>query len=159
MIAWASASEYRTRPCYAGIAEFYVVFARLGHHVKTVGAKRVVLDTLEVLFSGLQNQGIIRSELRRLFRCLEERHMSAVITAEQTYFQANNAYTSTLTDLNVDLTDVRHNWDDPTITITGSSPETAGFTVRLQGKTDGATKDLWVQCVYSRVAPPQWTEG
>src|SRR4029077_2527091 len=48
-----------------------------------VGAKRVVLDTLEVLFAGLQNQGIIRSELRRLFRWLEDRKLSAVVTAER----------------------------------------------------------------------------
>jgi len=59
------------------------LFARLEHHVKTVRAKRVVLDTLEVLFAGLKNQGIIRSELRRLFRWLEEHHLSAVITAER----------------------------------------------------------------------------
>jgi len=59
------------------------LFARLDHHVKTVRAKRVVLDTLEVLFAGLQNQGIIRSELRRLFRWLEDRKLSAVITAER----------------------------------------------------------------------------
>jgi circadian clock protein KaiC len=59
------------------------LFARLDHHVKTVGARRVVLDTLEVLFAGLQNQGIIRSELRRLFRWLEDRNLSAVVTAER----------------------------------------------------------------------------
>jgi len=59
------------------------LFARLDHHVKTVRAKRVVLDTLEVLFAGLKNQGIIRSELRRLFRWFEEHNLSAVITAER----------------------------------------------------------------------------
>jgi circadian clock protein KaiC len=59
------------------------LFARLDHHVKTVGAKRVALDTLEVLFGGLKNQGIIRSELRRLFGWLENRHLSAVVTAER----------------------------------------------------------------------------
>jgi circadian clock protein KaiC len=59
------------------------LFARLDHHVKTVGAKRVALDTLEVLFAGLKNQGIIRTELRRLFGWLEDRKLSAVVTAER----------------------------------------------------------------------------
>ena len=59
------------------------LFARLEYHVKSVRAKRVALDTLEVLFAGLKNQGIIRSELRRLFRWLEERKLSAIITAER----------------------------------------------------------------------------
>ena len=59
------------------------LFARLEHHVKSVRAKRVAIDTLEILFGGLQNHGIIRSELRRLFRWLEERNLTAVITAER----------------------------------------------------------------------------
>jgi circadian clock protein KaiC len=59
------------------------LFARLDHHVKISRAKRVVLDTIEVLFAGLKNQSIIRSELRRLFRWLEERGLTAVITAER----------------------------------------------------------------------------
>lgn len=59
------------------------LFARIEHHVKTVKAKRIVLDTIEVLFAGLKNEGIIRSELRRLFRWLEEKGLTAVITAER----------------------------------------------------------------------------
>jgi circadian clock protein KaiC len=59
------------------------LFARLQHHVKTTKAKRVVLDTIEVLFAGLKNEGIIRSELRRLFRWLEEHRLTALITAER----------------------------------------------------------------------------
>lgn len=59
------------------------LFARIEHHVRTIRARRIVLDTLEVLFAGLQNQGIIRSELRRLLRWLEERKLTAVITAER----------------------------------------------------------------------------
>ncbi|HEX4144677.1 MAG TPA: circadian clock protein KaiC [Pirellulales bacterium] len=59
------------------------LFVRLGHAIASVGAKRVVLDTLESLFSGLSNDAILRSELRRLFRWLKEREITAIITAEQ----------------------------------------------------------------------------
>jgi circadian clock protein KaiC len=59
------------------------LFVRLGHAIKQVGAKRVVLDTLEVLFAGLGDTQILRSELRRLFAWLKEQRVSAVITAER----------------------------------------------------------------------------
>ena len=59
------------------------LFFRLGDAIDTVGAKRIVLDTLETLFSGFDNQAILRSELRRLFRWLKDRGMTAVITAER----------------------------------------------------------------------------
>ncbi|HEX8283485.1 MAG TPA: circadian clock protein KaiC [Pyrinomonadaceae bacterium] len=59
------------------------LFIRLGHAVETVGAKRVALDTLEALFSGLPNQAILRAELRRLFRWLKDRGLTAVITGER----------------------------------------------------------------------------
>jgi circadian clock protein KaiC len=59
------------------------LFIRLGHAIDTVGAKRVVLDTLEALFSGLPNQAILRAELRRLFRWLKDRGMTAIITGER----------------------------------------------------------------------------
>lgn len=59
------------------------LFVRLGHAIDSIGAKRVVLDTLESLFSGLPNPLILRSEIRRLFRWLKNRGMTAVITAEQ----------------------------------------------------------------------------
>lgn len=59
------------------------LFIRLNHVVKTVGAKRVVLDTLEALFSGLSNEAIIRAELRRLFRWLKDHHLTAIITGER----------------------------------------------------------------------------
>jgi circadian clock protein KaiC len=58
-------------------------FIRLQHAIDSVGAKRVVLDTLEALFSGFSNQGILRAELRRLFRWLKDRNMTTVITAER----------------------------------------------------------------------------
>jgi len=59
------------------------LFIRLDHAIRTVGAKRVVLDTIESLFSGLTNQMILRSELRRLFGWLKERGMTTVITGER----------------------------------------------------------------------------
>jgi len=59
------------------------LFIRLGHAIETVGAKRIVLDTLEALFAGLPNHAILRAELRRLFRWLKDRGMTAVITGER----------------------------------------------------------------------------
>ena len=48
------------------------IFIRLGHAIDKIGAKRVVLDTIESLFSGLSNQAILRAELRRLFGWLKD---------------------------------------------------------------------------------------
>jgi circadian clock protein KaiC len=59
------------------------LFIRLGHAIDSIGAKRVVLDTIEVLFSALSNQGILRAELQRLFRWLKDKGVSAIITAER----------------------------------------------------------------------------
>ena len=59
------------------------LFVRLGHAIDSIGAKRVVLDTLEVLFASLPNEAVLRSELRRLFRWLKEKGVTAVITAER----------------------------------------------------------------------------
>ncbi len=59
------------------------LFVRLGHAIDSIGAKRVVLDTIETLFSGLSNTAILRSELRRLFCWLKERGVTAIITAER----------------------------------------------------------------------------
>jgi len=58
------------------------LFIRLDHAIKSIKAKRVLLDTIEVLFSGLRNEAIVRSELRRLFRWLKDRNVTAIITAE-----------------------------------------------------------------------------
>jgi circadian clock protein KaiC len=49
------------------------LFVRLGYAIDSIGAKRVVLDTLEALFSGFTNQMILRSEIRRLFRWIKDR--------------------------------------------------------------------------------------
>lgn len=59
------------------------LFIRLGYAIDTIGAKRVVLDTIEALFAGLPNHAILRAELRRLFRWLKDRGMTAVITGEK----------------------------------------------------------------------------
>ena len=59
------------------------LFVRLGHAIDSLGAKRVVLDTIEAIFSGFQNTNILRAELRRLFRWLKDKGVTAVITAEQ----------------------------------------------------------------------------
>lgn len=59
------------------------LFVRLEHAISQIGAKRVMLDTIETLFGGLQDAGILRAELRRLFRWLRDRQLTAVITAER----------------------------------------------------------------------------
>ncbi|TWJ04490.1 circadian clock protein KaiC [Mucilaginibacter frigoritolerans] len=59
------------------------LFIRLGFAIDSIGAKRVVLDTIESLFSGLTNQGILRAELRRLFTWLKEKGVTAIITGER----------------------------------------------------------------------------
>lgn len=59
------------------------LFVRLQNAVESVGAKRVVLDTVEAIFSGFANQGMLRAEIRRLFRWLKDRGLTTVITAER----------------------------------------------------------------------------
>ena len=59
------------------------LFIRLGFAVDSIGAKRVVLDTIETLFAGLQDAAVLRSELRRLFGWLKDRALTAVITGER----------------------------------------------------------------------------
>jgi circadian clock protein KaiC len=59
------------------------LFIRLQHAVDSIGAKRVVLDTVEAIFSGFSNTGILRAEIRRLFRWLKNRGLTTVVTAEK----------------------------------------------------------------------------
>ena len=59
------------------------LFIRLNHAIDSIGAKRVVLDTIESLFSGLNNTTILRSEIRRLFQWLKEKEVTAIITGER----------------------------------------------------------------------------
>ena len=59
------------------------LFIRLDHAIRSIGAKRVVLDTIETLFVGLPNPAILRAELRRLFGWLKARGVTALITGER----------------------------------------------------------------------------
>jgi circadian clock protein KaiC len=59
------------------------LFVRLQYAVDKIGAKRIVLDTLEAVFSGFSNTGILRAEIRRLFRWLKDRGLTTVVTAER----------------------------------------------------------------------------
>ena len=59
------------------------LFIRLGYAIDSIGAKRVVLDTLENLFSGLDNLAVLRTELRRLFSWLKSKGVTAIITGER----------------------------------------------------------------------------
>ncbi|MEO5906289.1 MAG: circadian clock protein KaiC, partial [Saprospiraceae bacterium] len=59
------------------------IFVRLNYAIDAIGAKRVVLDTIETLFGGMQNQSILRSEIRRLFQWLKQKGVTAVITGER----------------------------------------------------------------------------
>lgn len=59
------------------------LFVRLGHAIESIGAKRVVLDTLEALFSGFPDKFTLRAELRRLFLWLKERGLTVIVTGER----------------------------------------------------------------------------
>jgi circadian clock protein KaiC len=59
------------------------LFIRLNHAIDTIGAKRVVLDTIESLFAGMDNMALLRSEIRRLFHWLKEKGVTAIITGER----------------------------------------------------------------------------
>ncbi len=59
------------------------IFIRLNHAIETIGAKRVVLDTIESLFSGMTNMTLLRSEIRRLFNWLKEKKVTTIITGER----------------------------------------------------------------------------
>jgi circadian clock protein KaiC len=59
------------------------LFIRLAHAIDTVQAKRVVLDSIESLFSGLKDDAVLRAELQRLFRWLDDRKITAIVTGER----------------------------------------------------------------------------
>ncbi|MET7028500.1 circadian clock protein KaiC [Sediminicola luteus] len=59
------------------------LFIRLNHAIDSIGAKRVVLDTIESLFGGVENLGLLRSEIRRLFRWLKDKGVTTIITGER----------------------------------------------------------------------------
>jgi circadian clock protein KaiC len=66
----------------SGEYDLEALFVRLNHAIDSIGAKRVVIDTVEVLFGSL-SENTLRSELRRLFRWLTHKGVTAVITAER----------------------------------------------------------------------------
>jgi circadian clock protein KaiC len=66
-----------------GDYDLEALFIRLKFAIDQVGAKRVVLDTLEVLFSALDDTAILRAELRRLFNWLKAQGVTAIVTAER----------------------------------------------------------------------------
>ena len=59
------------------------LFIRLGHAIDSIHAKRVVLDTIELLFSGLSDAALLRAELARLFRWLKKKQVTAIVTGER----------------------------------------------------------------------------
>ena len=67
----------------AGKYDLGGLFIRLELAINSVGAKRIVLDTLETLFGGFQDEAILRAELRRLFHWLKARQITAIITGER----------------------------------------------------------------------------
>jgi circadian clock protein KaiC len=66
-----------------GEYDLEALFIRLNAAIEAVGAKRVVLDTIENLFSGLMNESILRAELRRMFRWLKQKGVTAIVTGER----------------------------------------------------------------------------
>ncbi|CAN5216851.1 circadian clock protein KaiC [soil metagenome] len=58
------------------------IFVRLEHAIDSIGAKRVVLDSIESLFAGITDLGILRLEIKRLFRWLKEKQVTAIVTGE-----------------------------------------------------------------------------
>ena len=80
------ADAFRVDPSQFGESgefDFEPLFILLADSIERIGAKRVVLDTIEVLFGAFQEQAIVRAELRRLFYWLEERSVTAIVTGER----------------------------------------------------------------------------
>ncbi len=59
------------------------LFIGIQNEIEEIGVKRIVLDTIEVLFAGLSNEAIIRAELRRLFKWLKDKGMTTIVTGER----------------------------------------------------------------------------
>jgi circadian clock protein KaiC len=68
------------------------LFIRIATLANAIGAKRIALDTLEVLFTSIQDPGIVRTELRRLFEWLKDRGLTAMVTAESSSHQGGTRY-------------------------------------------------------------------
>lgn len=73
----------RSKIAEAGEYDLEGLFIRLGFAIDSIGAKRIVIDTIETLFGVLQDELVLRSELRRLFEWLKSKEVTAIITAER----------------------------------------------------------------------------
>src|SRR5215472_8868187 len=73
----------RSEIAETGEYDLEALFIRLNYAIDSIGAKRVVLDTIEAIFGGIQNEGLLRSELRRLFQWLREKGVTTIITGER----------------------------------------------------------------------------
>jgi circadian clock protein KaiC len=73
----------RSKIAETGEYDLEGLFIRLGFAIDSIGAKRVVIDTIEALFAGLENEQVLRSELRRLFEWLKAKRVTAIITGER----------------------------------------------------------------------------
>lgn len=80
LIDWVQVARHEFEE--SGEYDLSGLFVRMEHAIRTIGAKRVLLDTVEVLFGGLPNEAIVRAELRRLFRWLKDQGVTTMITAE-----------------------------------------------------------------------------
>ncbi len=67
----------------SGEYDLEALFIRIGHAADSVGARRILIDSVEALFGDLDNDSVLRSELRRLFAWLKQRGLTAVITGER----------------------------------------------------------------------------
>lgn len=59
------------------------LFLRLEHAIQKTNAKRVVIDTIETIFSAISNSRRLRSEINRLFNWLQEKNVTTIVTGEQ----------------------------------------------------------------------------
>ncbi len=73
----------RTEVEACGEFDLEALFIRIGHALDRIGAKRLVLDTIEILFAGLPNPSLVRAELHRLLRWLKDRGVTAIVTGER----------------------------------------------------------------------------
>lgn len=76
---WIERSEIEE----TGEYDLEALMIRIDYAINAVGAKRVVLDTLETLFAGIENEALLRSEIRRLFQALKDKGVTAIITGER----------------------------------------------------------------------------
>ena len=73
----------RSQMQHGGEYDLEGLFIRIHMAIESIGAKRVVLDTIETLFSELPDKNILRTELQRLFRWLKRKGVTTIITAER----------------------------------------------------------------------------